>query len=182
MATSIPVLLAMRLLTGVGDALFFVAALSANVDLAPEDRRGEAMSFASLSLYVGIGAGPFIGEALIAWHGFEAAWVTAIALAAAAVVLALRLPAMRPAKEGMVAEGHRLVHHAGLLRASCCSRRSGAWAASWRSSHCMRSTSAWEARVWCSGCSRGSSSSSEASAPRSRTGSGRVAPCESRSC
>jgi predicted MFS family arabinose efflux permease len=105
----------MRLLTGVGDALFFVAALSANVDLAPEDRRGEAMSFASLSLYVGIGAGPFIGEALIAWHGFEAAWVSAIALAAAAVVLALRLPAMRPAQEEMAAEGHRLVHHAGLL-------------------------------------------------------------------
>jgi MFS family permease len=113
-ATSIPVLVAMRLLTGVGDALFFVAALSANVDLAPEDRRGEAMSFASLSLYVGIGAGPFIGEALIAWHGFEAAWVTSIALAAAAVVLALGLPAMRPAQE-MAAEGHQLVHHAGLL-------------------------------------------------------------------
>jgi len=114
-ATSIPVLVAMRLLTGVGDALFFVAALSANVDLAPEDRRGEAMSFASLSLYVGIGAGPFIGEALIAWHGFEAAWVTSIALAAAAVVLALGLPAMRPAQEEMAAEGHQLVHQAGLL-------------------------------------------------------------------
>lgn len=113
-ASSIPVLVAMRLLTGVGDALFFVAALSANVDLAPEDRRGEAMSFASLSLYVGIGAGPFIGEALIAWHGFEAAWVTSIALGASAVVLALRLPAMRPAQDEM-AEGHRLMHHAGLL-------------------------------------------------------------------
>lgn len=62
-ATSIPVLVAMRLVTGIGDALFFVAALSANVDLAPEDRRGEAMSFAGLSLYVDIGAGPFLLEA-----------------------------------------------------------------------------------------------------------------------
>ena len=63
---SIPVLAAMRLLTGAGEALFFVGALSANVDLAPPERRGEAFSFASLALYIGIGAGPFIGEAVIA--------------------------------------------------------------------------------------------------------------------
>ena len=114
-ATSIPVLIAMRLVTGVGDALFFVAALSANVDLAPEDRRGEAMSFASLSLYVGIGAGPFLGEALIAWRGFEAAWLASITLAGAAVVLALRLPPMRPDSGEVNPEAHRLVHRAGLL-------------------------------------------------------------------
>ena len=114
-ATTIPALVAMRLLTGVADALFFVAALSANVDLAPEDRRGEAMSFASLSLYIGIGAGPFIGETVIARWGFEAAWLTAIVLAAAAVALALRLPAMKPEQGDVVPEGHRLVHRAGLL-------------------------------------------------------------------
>jgi MFS family permease len=114
-ATSVPVLVAMRLLTGVGDALFFVAALSANVDLAPEDRRGEAMSFASLSLYVGIGAGPFIGEALIAWGGFEAAWIASIALAGAAVVLSLRLPAMRPEPGEIAQQRHRLLHRAGVL-------------------------------------------------------------------
>ena len=114
-ATSIPVLVAMRLLTGVGDALFFVAALSANVDLAPEDRRGEAMSFASLSLYVGIGAGPFIGEALIAWGGFEAAWIGSIALAGTAVLLSLRLPAMRTESGEIAPERHRLVHRAGVL-------------------------------------------------------------------
>jgi MFS family permease len=112
-ATSVAVLVVTRLLTGVGDALFFVAALSANVDLAPEDRRGEAMSFASLSLYVGIGAGPFIGEALIAWRGFEAAWIASILLATAAVGLALRLPSMRPDRNEVVP--HRLVHRAGLL-------------------------------------------------------------------
>ena len=114
-ATSVAVLVAMRLLTGIGDALFFVAALSANVDLAPEDRRGEAMSFASLSLYVGIGAGPFLGEAVIAWGGFETAWLVSIALAVVAVGLTLRLPPMRPEQAEIASERHRLVHRAGIL-------------------------------------------------------------------
>ncbi|MGH2655592.1 MAG: MFS transporter [Actinomycetota bacterium] len=113
-ATSIPVLVVMRLLTGVGEALFFVGALSANVDLAPPERRGEAFSFASLALYIGIGAGPFIGEAVIEAWGFQAAWLVAIGLALVAVALSLRLPPMKP--EGPESpERHRLVHPAGLL-------------------------------------------------------------------
>jgi MFS family permease len=113
-ATTIPTLVLMRLLTGVGEALFFVAAVSANMDLAPAERRGEAMSFASLSLYLGIGAGPFIGEALIEHVGFPAAWVASIGLALVAVGLSLRLPPMRPAGDAPPGE-HRLVHRAGLL-------------------------------------------------------------------
>ena len=113
-ATSIPVLVAMRLLTGVGEALFFVGALSANVDLAPPERRGEAFSFASLALYIGIGAGPFIGESVIEAWGFRAAWLVAIGLALVAVALSLRLPSMKPEGSGSP-EGHRLVHPAGLL-------------------------------------------------------------------
>lgn len=117
-AGSVPVLIAMRLLTGVGEAMFFVAALAANVDLAPPERRGEAFSFASLALYIGIGAGPFIGEAVIGRLGFRAAWGTAIAFALVAVGLTLRLPAMRPeVREEAEDEParHRLVHPAGLL-------------------------------------------------------------------
>jgi MFS family permease len=114
-ATSIPALLAMRLLTGVGEAVFFVAALSANVDLAPPERRGEAMSFASLSLYVGLGAGPFIGEAVIEHLGFAAVWLVAIGLAGIAALLALRLPQMMPAGTPTPPGGHRLIHRAGLL-------------------------------------------------------------------
>lgn len=114
-ATSIPVLVAMRLLTGAGEALFFVAAVSANMDLAPPERRGEAMSFASLSLYLGIGAGPFIGEAVIEHIGYRAAWLVAIGFAVVAIALAFRLPPMRPAEDEVVTGRHRLVHRAGLL-------------------------------------------------------------------
>ena len=113
-ATSVEVLVAMRLLTGAGEALFFVAALAANVDLAPPERRGEAFSFASLALYIGLGAGPFISEALIGHLGFHAVWVVAIGLAVIAVGLALLLPSMTPA-ESDAPERHRLIHPAGLL-------------------------------------------------------------------
>jgi MFS family permease len=112
-ATSIAALVVMRLLTGVGEALFFVGALAANVDLAPPERRGEAFSFASLSLYIGLGAGPFISEAVIDRFGFRAAWLLAIGLAAVAVTLALRLPPMRP--EEPEVNRHRLVNRKGLL-------------------------------------------------------------------
>jgi MFS family permease len=115
LVASIPALVGMRLLTGVGEAMFFVGAMSANVDLAPPERRGEAFSFASLALYVGIGAGPFIGEAVVDGLGFRAAWIAAIAFAAAAAVLVLRLPAMRPDADETSTDEHRLVHPAGLL-------------------------------------------------------------------
>jgi MFS family permease len=115
-ADSVALLVGMRLLTGVGEAMFFVGAVAANLDLAPPERRGEAMSFASLSLYVGIGAGPFIGETVIEHFGFRAAWLVSIGLAAVAVALALRLPSMRPdAEEGPAPVRHRLIHPAGLL-------------------------------------------------------------------
>ena len=113
-ATSVEVLVAMRLLTGAGEALFFVAALAANVDLAPPERRGEAFSFASLALYIGLGAGPFISEAAIETLGFDAVWMGAIGLAAVAVGLALLLPSMTPSDSG-APERHRLIHPAGLL-------------------------------------------------------------------
>lgn len=117
-ATSIPALIAMRLLTGVGEALFFVAAVSANLDLAPPERRGEAMSFASLSLYIGIGIGPVIGETLVRGPGYRWAWVASIGLALAAVALAWRLPAMMPEtvhQSPRAASSYRLVHRSGLL-------------------------------------------------------------------
>jgi predicted MFS family arabinose efflux permease len=114
-AGSIPVLVAMRLLTGAGEALFFVGALSANVDLAPPERRGEAFSFASLALYIGLGVGPFLGEAVIESFGFRSAWLLAIGLAALAVALALRLPPMKPDGGDAQAGEHRLVHRAGVL-------------------------------------------------------------------
>ena len=52
-STSLPVLVGLRLLLGVAEAFFFVAGFAAVADLAPPGRAGEALSFNSLSLYLG---------------------------------------------------------------------------------------------------------------------------------
>jgi MFS family permease len=118
-ASSPTVLAALRLLTGAGEAFFFVGAITAVSDLAPAERRGEAMSLASLALYVGIGVGPLLGELVIERFGFAAAWILAAAAALSAVALALRVADTRPDSTSGAgvepAPRHRLVHPAGLL-------------------------------------------------------------------
>jgi predicted MFS family arabinose efflux permease len=118
-ASSPEALAGLRLLTGAGEACFFVGALTAVADLAPAQRRGEAMSLASLALYVGIGVGPLLGEVAIERSGFGAAWALAGAAGLAAVAVAVLVPDTRPddpaPEPGGPAAGRRLIHRAGLL-------------------------------------------------------------------
>lgn len=86
------VLVGLRLLLGVAEAFFFVAGFAAVADLAPPDRAGEALSFNSLSLYLGIAIGPVIGEFLLDVGGFRLAWLGGAALALGAAFLSLRIP------------------------------------------------------------------------------------------
>ena len=53
----------LRLLTGVGEALFLIGGLSIVNDLAPEHRRGEALSLYTLASYSGLAIGPVAGFA-----------------------------------------------------------------------------------------------------------------------
>jgi MFS family permease len=113
-AGSAPVLVAFRLLSGVGEAFFFTGAASAVNDLAPESRRGEAVSFFSLALYVGIGIGPLLGEALIAAGGFSAAWLVAAGCAGLAAALGSLIPETRPEHDDE-APPAALIHPAAIL-------------------------------------------------------------------
>lgn len=92
MVTDLSVLIVLRLVLGVAEALFFVAGFAMLADLAPRGREGEALSFNSLALYLGIALGPLLGELLLDMGGFPAAWIGAAALSLAAALLALRLP------------------------------------------------------------------------------------------
>jgi MFS family permease len=122
-ATTIPILLVMRLVMGAGEAFVFVGVLSAVSDLAPEGRRGEAISYFSLSLYLGVGIGPFIGEALLGQDRFAAVWIAAAAMAGVAALFGLRAPETRPAGSSaagsFTAEPLRgwrsIVHPGGIL-------------------------------------------------------------------
>lgn len=92
LAANYAILLALRIALGVGEAVYFVAGMAALADVAPAERLGEALSYSSLSLYLGIALGPAIGERLVDAGGFPAAWIGAAALGAIACALALRIP------------------------------------------------------------------------------------------
>jgi MFS family permease len=122
-APSWAALAAIRLLSGAGEALFFVGMATTFTDLAPDERRGEAMSLASLALYLGIGIGPILAEGAMAVAGFAVVWVGSAGLALIAAGLVLRVPETRVAEgpgfgdhdAGNGAVTHRWVHPAGLL-------------------------------------------------------------------
>ena len=90
--TTLAVLIGLRMLLGVAEAFFFVAGFAALADLAPPGRTGEALSFNSLALYLGIAFGPAIGEWLLDVGGFTVAWLGGAGLAVTASILAVFLP------------------------------------------------------------------------------------------
>ena len=111
-ADSVPVLVALRLVTGAGEALFFTGAASAIADLAPDDRRGEAISFFSLALWTGIAVGPVVGEVVLGEAGYDRVWFVAAGLGLLAFLFTLRVRIPRVHVEGSPS---RLIHRGALL-------------------------------------------------------------------
>ncbi|WP_188111108.1 MFS transporter [Nocardioides antri] len=102
---------AIRLLQGVAEAAFFVAGFALLADLAPPERLGEALSYNSLGLYLGIAFGPPLGEFVEEQWGFTAAWWVAGVLAAAAAVIIRWVPEAAR----LDSDGHgKLIHRPGI--------------------------------------------------------------------
>ncbi len=89
LAQHLVAIIALRLLAGVAEAAFFVSGFAALADLAPPTRMGEALSYNSLGLYLGIALGPLVGQLLVGLWGFAAAWTGAALLAVLAAALSL---------------------------------------------------------------------------------------------
>lgn len=106
LVASLPVLVAFRLVTGLGEAAFFVGVATAAQDLSPDDRRGEAASFFSISIYGGLAIGPFLGETLYRSGGAGRVWLVATILATFGSLMALLIPAHlgRAPADGHLAE------------------------------------------------------------------------------
>ena len=103
---SLPFLVGARLLTGVGEAAFFVGAATMVTDLAPPERRGEAISYWSIAVYGGLAFGPVIGEGVLDASGYTAVWLVSAALAGVATVLGFcTREAVRPTAEERVSGG-----------------------------------------------------------------------------
>ncbi len=107
-----------RCTLGAGEAFFFVAALAAASDIAPPERRGEAISYLSLSLYLGIAIGPPIAEWIFASGSYLAVWLTAAVVAGIAVAQSVFVSESAPnvTGSGPDASARRmLIHPAGIL-------------------------------------------------------------------
>jgi MFS family permease len=96
LADSLAWIIAMRLLTGVGEAAMFVGAATAVQDLAPTERRGEATSYFSVAVYGGLAIGPLLGEACRTTWGVHSAWFVSAAMCFVAVLVGVGMPTARP--------------------------------------------------------------------------------------
>ncbi len=95
---SIGLLLVLRALTGIGEAALFVGAATLIADLSPPHRRAESASYFSLAVFVGLGAGPLLGEGLLGDDLFDRTFAWAAAFAVLSGVIALVAPQGRPAE------------------------------------------------------------------------------------
>jgi MFS family permease len=119
-ATSLPMFIVARSLFGVGDAFFFVSAVAAISDMAPPERRGEAINVGSLAVYLGLAFGPFLGETILSLRDYTAVWIAAAIMAAAATAITLLVPetapvAFRPKDPDRRPQRTPLIHAAGLF-------------------------------------------------------------------
>ena len=111
-AGSLAIVVLLRLLLGVAEAAFFVAGFAALADLAPVSRLGEALSYNSLGLYLGLTIGPPLGEVLVEAWGFAVGWYGGAGLAAIAALTAMTIGETR---EPAIAAGPtRLIHRKGI--------------------------------------------------------------------
>lgn len=85
-------LIGTRVVMGLGEACFFVGATTMTTDLAPEERRGEAVSYWSVALWGGLAFGPVLGELLLDGADYDLVWYVAgaLGLTAAAVAFATK--------------------------------------------------------------------------------------------
>ena len=98
------VLMAARVLQGIGQALMFTAGLSWAVYLAPEERRGQAISLFGLSVWAGLSFGPVVAQLLLDHVGLQAAEVLLVAAPALALLATIGIlaPPVHPEATGIV--------------------------------------------------------------------------------
>ena len=98
----VPGLILSRLVLGVGQGWVFTAGLAWTVDLAPIERRGQAIGYFGLGVWGGLSFGPLIGELALDAGSYELVWALTAALPLVGVAIATTVPEhseQRPAVE-----------------------------------------------------------------------------------
>lgn len=115
LASSLALIIAFRLFTGLGEAALLVGAATMVTDLAPEQRRGEALSLYSLGLWGGLALGPLLGERVLGNDRYDAVWLLAAGFCLLAAAIGFTLPETAPERaDGEALEPSRLVHPAAV--------------------------------------------------------------------
>jgi MFS family permease len=104
-----------RVVTGIGEAAFFVGAATMITDLSPVERRGEAVSYWSVAVYGGLAFGPALGDFVRGDGRYTLAWLVAGAFALLAALLGLATREVEGAAGG---EPTHLINRAALLPGS----------------------------------------------------------------
>ncbi|HVN83902.1 MAG TPA: MFS transporter [Candidatus Binatia bacterium] len=102
-----PALFGLRLLQGLSFAAAFTGATTLAAEIAPRDRRAQALGVFGLSTILTHAIAPGLGEEIIQRGGFHALFLTAAACSAVSVLLASGLPAGRVAHVGPVEDHTR---------------------------------------------------------------------------
>jgi len=88
-----------RLVAGAAEATFVVALYTSVMDMAPEERRGEAVSLVTLASYLGLTFGPVAADLLRGSDRYPLVWSVTAALALIATALVATLHETRPETE-----------------------------------------------------------------------------------
>ena len=93
---SLPLVVLIRLVAGAGEAAFAIAILTAAADLAPANRRGEAMSLVTTASYLGLTIGPVAADFILGGDRFALAWVVAALFVVCGTAAVIPLGETRP--------------------------------------------------------------------------------------
>jgi len=104
-----------RLISGLGVAAATTALMAWVIGLVPLAHRGRAFGVFGVSVWVGLSAGPQIGQTLVSLGGYPALWIGCIALALLAAVFVLQARAPRIERAVGVPPPRRAAHLVRLV-------------------------------------------------------------------
>jgi MFS family permease len=109
---------AIRLVAGAAEATFVVGAYTVVADIAPQARRGEAMSLVTLASYLGLTIGPVLADLVLGGSRFAEVWLVAGGLLIASTAAIANLRETRPQTDTAPSDAWlppRAALHPGLL-------------------------------------------------------------------
>lgn len=117
-ADNVTLVLALRFVQGVAGGSFYVAAVTAETDMAAPDRRASAVARLSVAIYAAFAVGPLVGEVLLD-RGQQVTFTALAGLAAIGLALTITVPETRPDHASKLAATRPppgpLIHRAAVL-------------------------------------------------------------------